>query len=277
LKALILMTVDPHKIAKGHWGTVFDLGNGRVLKQFREDAHPKAVKMEAEVAHLANKLGVATPRPISVQTDVGQCAIVFEKIDGETLAQHILPRPWKLIWGTREMARILAKIHTIQINGTQPFKCALEESIQSLSELPENKKIKALEILKSLPDGDRLCHKDYHPGNVMVAGSSCFVIDWGGATHGHPMADLTYTYVLNQVDGVSEDFPWINRVFIRAMRGIYVELFLYFYARYSGVKYRMLKAEIKRWVIPVAAARLASYGDFETRALLKILRSNGLR
>lgn len=261
-------------IAEGHWGRVFDLGDSRVAKYFRADAHPMSIKLEAEVANVAFALGVPTPKPISFETEPEKGFIIFERVDGETLAQHILPRPWRIIWATKEMAKILAKTHSVQISGVHSVKSHFEERIQRATELTDVQKNKALEILSKLEDGDRLCHTDYHPGNVMVEGQICKVIDWGGATQGHPMADLTHTYVLNKVDGVLEEFSWAQRTLILAMRRLYVELFLLFYAKYSGYRYRQIKAEIKRWIIPVAAARLASYGDFETPALLKVLKKS---
>jgi hypothetical protein len=37
-------------------------------------------------------------------------------------------------------------------------------------------------VLDGLPDGDRLCHGDYHPGNVLVAAGRAAVIDRSAAT-----------------------------------------------------------------------------------------------
>ncbi|WP_308495210.1 hypothetical protein [Micromonospora purpureochromogenes] len=33
-------------------------------------------------------------------------------------------------------------------------------------------------MLDGLPDGDRLCHDDFHPGNVLLAVDWTAVIDW---------------------------------------------------------------------------------------------------
>jgi aminoglycoside phosphotransferase (APT) family kinase protein len=47
----------------------------------------------------------------------------------------------------------------------------------------------ARQVLDGLPDGDRLCHGDYHPGNVLQAAGRIAVIDWGAATRGAPETD----------------------------------------------------------------------------------------
>jgi Phosphotransferase enzyme family len=39
----------------------------------------------------------------------------------------------------------------------------------------------AMRVLDGLPDGDRLCHGDYHPGNVLLTANRTRVIDQAGA------------------------------------------------------------------------------------------------
>lgn len=271
------MDNQKHEIARGHWGTVVDLGDGRVAKYFRNDIVPASAQIEAQVAQIAYQMEVSTPKPLGWFNEDGVNGIIFEKINGETLARLVLERPWKLIWATREMAKIFVRIHSVPIKGLQTMHVELEERIDRAVELSESQKSKALKILRSLEMGDRLCHKDYHPGNLMVEGQVCHVIDWGGAVQGPPIADLTHAYVLNKVDGTLEDVPWVNRFLIQSLRGLYIELFVYFYARFSpDLSYFAIKSGIRRWIIPIAAARLASYGDFEKPALMKILRSHRL-
>ena len=52
------------------------------------------------------------------------------------------------------------------------------------------------ELLDQLPDGDKLCHGDFHPGNIIVRDGNPFVIDWCGATKADPVADVAHTYLL---------------------------------------------------------------------------------
>lgn len=268
--------LKPVEIAQGHWGRVYDLGDGSVIKCFRPEADPNAIRVEAEIGNLAANLGVSTPKVLGVQNTPKQGIIRFEKITGHTLARYVLERPWKLIWATHQMAKIFVQIHKIKVTGTRPIKRALANRIKRAPELSYTDKESILGTLNQLEDGDRLCHYDYHPGNIMVSEAGCYVIDWGGATHGVPLADVTHAYVLNKVDGVLEDVPWFNRLLIRSARNLYIEMFLYFYAQHSKeFSYRDIKRGIRRWIIPIAAARLASYGDFETEALLKIIKKWG--
>jgi len=43
--------------------------------------------------------------------------------------------------------------------------------------------------LRELPDGEALCHGDFHPRNVIVDGDELTIIDWVDASSGPPAAD----------------------------------------------------------------------------------------
>jgi aminoglycoside phosphotransferase (APT) family kinase protein len=62
--------------------------------------------------------------------------------------------------------------------------------------LPPPLREHAVRVLDALPDGDRLCHGDYHPGNVLVAADRVGVIDWANAACGVPEADHARTVLL---------------------------------------------------------------------------------
>lgn len=265
------------QIAQGQQGVIYDVGDGTILKSYHPDTNPKSIQTEAEISHAAYSVGIPTPRLISIKNETTERWLRYKKIEGKQLSRIVLERPWRLIWATRQMAIIFVQIHSVKIQGVPSIMKSFERRILEAKELTIDQRDTALNLLSQLRDGDRLCHYDYHPGNLMVDGKTCYVIDWGSAKRGNPIADLAHAYVLNKVDGTLEDVPWFNRLLIRVMRNLYIELFLYLYGRYSHeLTYREIKARIKRWIIPVAAARLTNYGDFETVALLHILKKAGV-
>jgi len=262
-------------IAVGHWGTVYDLKDGTVVKVFRDGVQIECVRYEYELAKLLSGWGLPTPVTHGLTKVDGKHAIIFDKIDGETLGGYVEKRPWKLFFATRQFADIHTKIHKIQLKGAQSIKRALHSRIRDGSEIDEGMKAKIRSYLDTLEDDERLCHFDFHPGNLMVENEQLHVIDWGGASQGPIIADVTHSYVLNKVDSISSDAPIWFRVLIRSMRRIYLELYLIHYARFSSdFSYRELKAGVNRWLLPIAAARLKSKDDFETPALMKIIHKN---
>jgi aminoglycoside phosphotransferase (APT) family kinase protein len=51
-------------------------------------------------------------------------------------------------------------------------------------------------ILERLPDGEALCHGDFHPGQVTLSEGRAAVLDWNGAKRGDALFDYARTRVL---------------------------------------------------------------------------------
>ena len=47
-----------------------------------------------------------------------------------------------------------------------------------------------LEAIAEMPDGDRLCHGDFHPLNILGDTADPLIIDWPDARRGEPAADV---------------------------------------------------------------------------------------
>jgi aminoglycoside phosphotransferase (APT) family kinase protein len=97
-------------------------------------------------------------------------------------------------------AQDLARLHLVLHGSPAPELPAqrgrLAHAIQAAKALPEAQRQRALQMLERLPDGDRLCHGDFHPDNVLLTARGPLVIDWMTAAQGHPAADVARTRLL---------------------------------------------------------------------------------
>ena len=127
----------------------------------------------------------------------------------------------------------------------------------------------AMAELDRLPDGDRLCHGDFHPANVLEERDGPVVIDWTLAARGHPAADVARTRLLV----LGGELPDDASSFLRGMARVGRRLLLAAYVR----GYRSLRAVdlalVRRWEWVCAAARLAEGVEAERSALLATARS----
>ncbi|HLF73012.1 MAG TPA: aminoglycoside phosphotransferase family protein [Anaerolineales bacterium] len=114
-----------------------------------------------------------------------------------------------------------------------------------------------LDSLEPLPDGDRLCHGDFHPANIILTGRGPVIIDWMDATRGHPLADVA---------GLPESLP--ARLMVRSFRGIIRREYLRRYFRDQPTERKLLQA----WLPILAAARLSEVIPEERGTLLSIVR-----
>src|SRR4030065_570068 len=86
---------------------------------------------------------------------------------------------------------------TITPGNSQPYqRQRLVNKIHDASTLPDHLQTKALAELESMPDGDRLCHGDFHPGNILLSRPEPIVIDWIDASIGSPLADVARSSIL---------------------------------------------------------------------------------
>jgi aminoglycoside phosphotransferase (APT) family kinase protein len=56
--------------------------------------------------------------------------------------------------------------------------------------LSQETKSTILASLGELPNGNVICHGDFHPKNVLITTEGPVIIDWADATLGHPLADV---------------------------------------------------------------------------------------
>jgi thiamine kinase-like enzyme len=62
----------------------------------------------------------------------------------------------------------------------------LTRAIRNAPHLGDTLREKALSYLAALPDDKKICHGDFHPGNVLITDKGAIVIDWMTASSGNP-------------------------------------------------------------------------------------------
>jgi Ser/Thr protein kinase RdoA (MazF antagonist) len=142
-----------------------------------------------------------------------------------------------------------------------------EKRIQHADGLSDSLRTDLQNRLASLPNGERICHGDFHPGNVLVSPKGEAVIDWIDASRGNPLADVARTSII--LLGVAESGQESNpllKLFVKTFHSAYLKY--YFQIRPGG------EQEYRQWLPIVAAARL-SEGIHELKGwLLKQAEKN---
>ncbi len=107
------------------------------------------------------------------------------------MLQDLNARPWMLMKHARVLAELHTSVHRKSIAGLPTYKDRLRDDIRETSQLTDNLREKALVMLGRLPDGESVCHGDYHPGNIFLTKNGPVVIDWMTACSGSPRADIS--------------------------------------------------------------------------------------
>jgi len=241
------------RIGSGKEAEVFEFGDA-VIKLYKTGVPKRTVFREAAALAQAEALGLPVPSVGGVQQIDGRWGMVMGLIAGRSFADVIDAQPAQKAARLKEMALLHRGIHACKATFFGSLKARLEADILRAAPLSEGQQRNLLDNLAGLPDGDRLCHGDFHPWNVLGWPSRPSVIDWMAASRGSPAADVCRSYVL--IRSIAPD-----------MASSYVEA----YAQVSDERLE----DIFKWRRVVAAARLAEDVPDEVDGLMAMLESGG--
>jgi Phosphotransferase enzyme family len=231
-------------IGSGKEAEIFEYGD-LVVKLYRSTAPKRAAFREAAIITLIESLGLPVPSVRAVQQ--------FEGRWGVTMTRAESPSPADAV--SRERLRDMASLH-LRVHGHPGLqfaglKARLALNIQLAEALSGMQKERLLAGLAAQPEGDRLCHGDFHPFNILGARGQEVIVDWPSASCGDPLADVCRSYVL-----LKPSFP--------ELASHYVEV----YAEMSGAS----RDRIFSWLPFVSAARLAEGVPDEVAGLLAMIQ-----
>jgi aminoglycoside phosphotransferase (APT) family kinase protein len=215
----------------------------------------------------ARASGVSVPAVLGVTMVQGRPGLIMERVEGVDLLTVVGKQPWQ-IFRVAPLAGVLhAAMHgVVAPENLPPLKLVLQGRIERPGMVPERVGQFALAALEALPDGDRLCHGDFHPGNIIANGKP-MIIDWTNATRGDPNADVSRTNLMHRMGSLPPGTPIMLRVGALFGRNLMRVLYLRAYRRARPVD----MGAVDRWEVPVAAARLADNIPEERSALLRLL------
>ncbi len=245
-------------IAVGRTAEIFAWGDGQVLKLIRPGFYSGLADQEWANALTVWQLGVSAPKPIDLVEVDGRRGVVLERIQGPTLTRCMQKHPLRLASYARLLARQQAALHAIHVPGFPSLMDRAQENISNSNLLSPEMKERLLAKLAMLPEGDQICHSDFHPENILVGVRGPVVIDWEGCMRGNPSADVAVTCMFLRVVSTFVSGPkgWLIRQYLRAFARVY----LVEYNRVAAVPVHDQPA----WIAIVTAMRM---GD-EMRPLL---------
>ncbi len=236
-------------LGTGKEAEVYEYGE-LVLKQWKADASKASAFREAATLAILEDLGVHAPRVRSVGEFEGRWGLVMTRSEGRTFGEAIVQEPALIPAYLTVLAATHHEIHEHGGVGLPSLKARLHRDIKRATQLDELQRRRLLSGLHRLPDGDRLCHGDFHPWNVLGSPAPVTVIDWLDACCGDPLADVCRSYVLIHPHDSGLAMAYLDA-----------------YADGN-------RAAILDWLPYVAAARLSEGIHDEVDGLLKMIASS---
>lgn len=222
---------------------------------------------------VAAQHGIAVPAVHGVVVVDGRPGLIMDRIEGEDLLTVLARRPWELAGSASGLGRLQARLHDV---GAPPELPALRQTLADRLESPHLSSDAISYVrdrLAELPDGDRLCHGDFHPGNVIADPDGMVLIDWANATRGDPSADLARTMLVLRLGALPADAPRLTRIFTQFGRKLLARAWIGGYRRTRAID----PHEVRRWETVCAAARLWEGIDDEVVPLVRLVEQRQRR
>lgn len=255
-------------LSQGNTSEIYEWESGKILKLYRKGLPDRLCLEEFSITKSVYERLQISPEPFETVRIDGRAGAVYEQIQGETMIKSIALKPWTY----KKYACMLAQCHAriqIPVDFNLPtVKEKLKKDIKATNLLSDAEKRQLYRYIASLPNGNSLCHFDFHPGNVMVSDGQCRVIDWMTACIGNPLSDTARTVLLLNFAEIPKAPFWVN-LLAKAIQKKICKSYLSEYLKLTGAEF----AEIQKWELPLAAARLREWiPEGESQKLVRYIQ-----
>ena len=177
-------------------GNLYAWGEDQLVKLYGDDAPAGWVEHMARIDRALYEAGLPVPAAGEIIEIGGSLGLIYERIEGGSMAEGLLEMPEADSDMVVQLAHVFAEVHA-QIHTYRDIQAEVPSQrhllptvIRRVAVLPPDLKEATLKALDEMPDGDRLCHGDFHPYNVLMSPRGPVVIDWNNAHTGNPLEDV---------------------------------------------------------------------------------------
>jgi len=257
-------------LGQGNTAEIYECSTDKILKLYKSTMPDKACESEFYITENINRtLGIG-PKAYEIIYLDGRIGAIYEKVAGKTMLNEMLSK----IWTINKRSKLLAYYHS-EIQKKIDFKLLtvkekLKENIESVGELTLLEKDKLLRYLETLPEGNILCHFDFHPDNIILNKGRPIVIDWMTACIGEGAADIARTCLILKYSEVPMKSRFIQKLIRKFQNKVY-QNYIGEYLKITNTK----MVDIQKWEVPIAAARLCEWiPENEKNRLMNIVRQS---
>lgn len=255
-------------IGQGRTAEIYKYSDTQILKLFLEGYEHLALQ-EYNIAMELAKIELPIPKVYAMVESNGRKGIIYEYITGKSMLSLISQNPLTVRKYGKELAKTQKSIHQTKMNSLISLKERLIHDIAHISSLTEAQRGDIIKYLQTLPDGDKLCHYDFHPDNLLIKNGNVVIIDWMTASIGDPYADVCRTSLILTSNSVPPDTSKVMQMIMGIFRKSLYKIYI---AEYTN-KSKEVLFEIQKWLLPVAAARLMEAIPSEKEYLINIIEN----
>ena len=182
------------RIAAGASAEIFEAECGRVVKLFRP-AYAYIADSEERRTRAVHEAGLPVPASFGLARFGERVGLVLEDVRGPTLLTESRDPDTPA-----RLAALQRALHAATAPGLPDWR-AVAAQVESRLGADERARYRAL--VARTPDGDRVYHGDFHPGNVVRSERGLVIVDWPNACLAHPAADVARSLILIGYQGLA--------------------------------------------------------------------------
>ena len=234
-------------IAERKHKTIYRDGD-KCIKLFDKEYSKADVLNEALNQARIEDTGLNIPKIHEVTTIDGKWAIIYDYIEGKTLAQIMKEDPENMDKYLELLVELQLEVHSKKCPLLNKLKDKMNRKI-SESKLDATTRYELHTRLEGMPKHTKVCHGDFNPSNIIITEDSTpYIIDWSHSTQGNASADVARTYLLFCLDGDTEN----------------AEKYLNLFCKKSDTA----KQYVQKWMPIVAASQSVKNNEHEREFLL---------
>lgn len=253
-------------IGRGRSSTIIFWTKGEIVKLFHHETSKEALAAKVQTEKYIQEKFPFAPSVYGLTEYEGKQGIRYEYVKGPSMLQKIVSRPWSLAKEAHKFAEIHARMHQCTVEHLKSKKRIISDHVSSLNMISPAQKSHFLQYIRTLPRGNKLCHGDFHPGNVIYASKGPIVVDWEGVAKGHPSADVARSRYLLRESTPPESSSFA-RIFLRILGALFCSIYVRRYMSITGVQ----PEEIGEWQLAVLLNRLSANIPEEQQKILQTL------
>jgi len=245
-------------VGVGRTAEIYAWGEGRVLRLFRDFATETWARRELRVSRIVSDAQVPAPEVFPADNEdgllriAGRLGFVMERVDGPSMLEVLTKQPWRLFSFARAMAAFHLSMHRQHAPELPSQRQKFEKITEWIREpLGDGIAERIRDALDQLPDGDYICHGDYHPDNILLGQRGATIIDWGPASAGAPAADVAWTVHLFKHAGYPPNLGRWQRWMFFLFRRLFFAMYRRAYARRASFPW----SRVEDWEPVIAAIR----------------------
>ena len=207
-------------LGKGNTAEVIEQDNSKVCKLFYEGYPHSAIEREYNNARLMQTIDIPMPEVYEIVHIGVRAGIIYGRLQGQSMLEKLLQGE-----DVNFLFNQIVDLHKKILGYNTCEVMSYKEFLQLCIGEKTNRNVDIYNEIEVLPEGNCLCHGDYHPGNIWVdINEKLLVIDFMNVCYGPWQYDVARTYVLISEGDVPQEIP--NREKIIYMQKQLGEMYL---------------------------------------------------